>query len=104
LITLNEMCSHQELKDNMIDQELVRISSEYLLHSEPEIRREAALLLGSLFSVMKGRNMANSTSYEGMKKMLFEDIAEARESVVWMINRFVSARDGVQLLADNGVI
>jgi len=51
------------MKDNMIDQRLVSISSNYLLHSEPEIRREAALLLGSLFSIMKSRSMASNTTY-----------------------------------------
>ena len=71
------------------------IASSYLLHSEVEIRREAALLLGSLFSIMKGRNMAENNTYEGIKNMLFEELPEARESIAWMINRFVSGRDGV---------
>ncbi len=36
--------------------------------------------------------------------MLYEDIPEARESCMWAINRFVSARDGVCKLAENSVV
>ena len=79
----------------MIDKNLVSIASSYLLHSEVEIRREAALLLGSLFSIMKGRNLAEKNTYQGIQNMLFEELPEARESIAWMINRFVSGRDGV---------
>jgi len=43
------------------------------MHSKViEIRREAALLLGSLCSLMKGRELTDNTTYEGFRNMLFD--------------------------------
>lgn len=88
----------------MVEMDLVSIASHFLSSSEVAIRRESVLLLGSMFSLMKARDLATPETYEGLIQMLFEDIPQARESCMWAINRFVSARDGVCKLADNNVI
>jgi hypothetical protein len=43
----------------MINQGLVGIASAFLHSKVVEIRREAVLLLGSLFTLMNGRSLAN---------------------------------------------
>ncbi len=63
LITLNEMVSHQEVKVNMVEMELVSIASHFLSSSEVAIRRESVLLLGSMFSLMKARDLATPETY-----------------------------------------
>lgn len=77
-VTLNEMSSHQEYKDMMISKGLVEIASKYLHSEMNEIRRESVLLLGSLFSVMRGREKANENTFSGLAKLLFESNLEIR--------------------------
>ena len=72
------MVAHQEMKDQMITQGLVGISSSFLHHKVVEIRREAILLLGSLVNTMRGREFADETTYAGVKKMLFDGNLNAR--------------------------
>lgn len=52
LITLNELVSHQENKDMMITQGLVEIASNFLSSTHIDVRREAMLLLGALWSLL----------------------------------------------------
>jgi hypothetical protein len=78
LITLNEISTHQENKDIMISKDLVAISSKYLHHSSPEIRRESVLLLGSLTSIMRGREALNNNTFSGLEKLLFDSIITVR--------------------------
>lgn len=78
LITLNEMSSHQENKDIMISKNLVAICSKYLHHELQEIRRESVLLLGSLFSIMRGREFVNNDTFSGLEKLLFDSNLHVR--------------------------
>lgn len=78
LLTLNEMVSHQENKDQMISMDLVEISSFFCHHKDVGIRREAMLLLGSLVSIMRGRERMNKHTYDGLANMLFDEYLEAR--------------------------
>ena len=70
LITLNEMSTHQENKDIMISKDLVAISSKYLHDPTPEIRRESVLLLGSLLSIMRGREFVNPQTFSGIQYVI----------------------------------
>lgn len=88
----------------MITQGLVQISSAFLQSSIVEIRREAVLLLGSLTSLKKGREMTNELTYDGLGKMLFDENLQAKIATGWCINRFISGRDGVQILCDSGLV
>ncbi len=72
LITLNELSTHQENKDLMISKGLVTISSKYLHDPTPEIRRESVLLLGSLLSIMRGRESVTTETFSGLEKLLFD--------------------------------
>lgn len=78
LITLNEMVSHQEMKDQMISQGVISIASAYLHHRVVEIRREAVLLIGSLVSIMRGRENVGDATYKGFKRLLFDDNLKTR--------------------------
>lgn len=47
LITLNEMVSHQETMDEMIQNGMIDSVSALLLSDDWEVREQAALLIGS---------------------------------------------------------
>ncbi|EGR27544.1 hypothetical protein IMG5_194070 [Ichthyophthirius multifiliis] len=104
LITLNEMVSHQENKDIMISSGLVAIASAFLHHKLVEIRREAVLLIGSLVTIMRGRQHVLDTTYEGFQKMLFDQNLQAREACAWALCRFITGRDGVDQLCKAKII
>ena len=89
LVTLNEMVSHQEMKDKMVELGLVETASGFLASAQVEIRNEAVLLLGSMFVLMKARSRANQDTYNGIIAMLFEDILLPRQSCMWAINRYI---------------
>jgi len=98
LITLNELVSHQENKDMMITQGLVEIASGFLTSKHIDVRREAMLLLGSLFSIMRGRERVNEETIEGIRKMLFDEHREGREACGWTICRMTISRDGGDII------
>lgn len=104
LITLNEQVSHQENKDIMISLKLVSIVSDYLHCTVPEIRREAVNLLGSLVSIMRGRENVSNETFSGLEKLLFDEEILVREACAWCICRFASGRDGVEILSKEGLI
>ena len=61
LLILNEKVSHQETKANMILNGLVYVCFSFLPYKESdEVVAEALNLLGSLFSVKKGRDQLKS--------------------------------------------
>lgn len=64
---------HQENKDEMINQNLVPITSTFLHHEDAEIRHEAVILLGSLISIMRGREMVIDETFTGLEKLLFDE-------------------------------
>jgi len=50
-ITLNEMASHQENKEKIVELMGVQIASHYLGYKDKQIKRQAVSLLGSLVSI-----------------------------------------------------
>lgn len=96
---LNEMASHQENKLVMIDSGLVHICLDFLRHSEAEVRRESANLLGSLLSVRKGReSILETNQFPVISSLIIEDDLKCREVYGWMLCRMCSGRDGVEIL------
>lgn len=65
--------AHQENKDQMINQNLVQITSYFLHHEDAEIRHEAVIVLGSLISIMRGREMVVDETFTGLEKLLFDE-------------------------------
>jgi len=88
----------------MITQGLVGICSAFLHHKVVEIRTQAVLLIGSLCSIMKGREFLEETSYIGFKKMIFDEFLKAREACTWALCRILTGRDGVDSMAKNGIV
>lgn len=69
----------------------------------PEIQREASLLLGSLVSIMKGREAMTHNTSAGLAGMLFNELVLNREACGWCLVRIASARDGVEFIANKGL-
>jgi hypothetical protein len=88
----------------MISQGLVGIVSAYLHASQQDIRKQAALLLGSLASIIRVKGFLEESSYQGLKAMLFDQHIPAREACGWAVNRLASSRLGVELLTHQGIV
>ena len=67
LKTLNEWVSHQETKDEMIDNDIVESTSELLKDEDHEVRQQAALLIGSFSLVVRGRDRIPA-AFEGLQQ------------------------------------
>eukprot|EP01017_Pseudomicrothorax_dubius_P022976 TRINITY_DN24717_c0_g1_i2.p1 TRINITY_DN24717_c0_g1~~TRINITY_DN24717_c0_g1_i2.p1 ORF type:complete len:497 (+),score=80.92 TRINITY_DN24717_c0_g1_i2:36-1526(+) len=102
--TLNELVSHQENKSNIIDSNIHSRLFSFLRHTNIDIRRETILLLGSLFTVERGRRKIDAAFFAGVEAMLFEESRETREACAWCLNRVASGRDGVQLMITHGIV
>lgn len=72
LITLNEIVSHQESKNEMISQGLFGIASAFLHSNDVDIREQAALLVGSLASIIRFKAFFDERTEEGLAKMLLD--------------------------------
>ena len=102
---LNEMSSHQENKIVMIDSGLVCTSISYMRHPDSEVRRESTNLLGSLLSLMRGRDQLAGVEIDQVfPDILMKDELKCREVCGWMLCRMCSGRDGVDILINTNQI
>ena len=90
----------------MISYFLVYTCLNFMRHEDKDVRREATMLLGSLLSLMRGRQCLSNKAIETGEDSLIVSIADilggddldCREVVGWMLVRLTSARDGVEIL------
>lgn len=106
LHTLNELVSNQELKAEMIEHFIVLYASQHTVDENPETRREAALLLGSLFFLDSGRKQYDSKkeNYVILQAILFDKNIKAKTAVGWAIYRLSLHKDGVNMINDSKTI
>ena len=104
--TLNELVSNQELKADMINHYCVLYASQLSVDDDPETRREANLLLGSLFFLESGRKQYSSRpeNYKILYATLFDVNIKSRISVGWAIYRLSLHKDGVDIINDSKII
>ena len=106
LHTLNELVSHQETKCDMITNNIV-ISATHLMQDEnPEVRFEAAFLVGSLLFLDVGRKQFDSEkkNYEIMQKLICDEITKVRESIGWLLYRLSLHKDGTMMMNESNTI
>lgn len=88
----------------MIQQGVVGLAAAYTHCKVVSIRREATLLLGLLLSYPSGlQKMSIPETFEGLKKLLFDEELEVRNAVSWTICRIVLSRMGTEILCKNGI-
>lgn len=106
LHTLNELSSNQEYKAEMIEHFIVTYSSQLTLDKFPQTRKEAALLLGSLFFLDSGRRQyqAKEENYKLLKKSLFDKDINAKTAISWAVYRLSLHKDGVDMINDSKTI
>jgi hypothetical protein len=100
LHTLNELVSHQETKEIMIQNNIVQSTVNLMADGFEEVRAEAAALFGSLIFISVGRSEFNERkgNYKILQAVLFDEFLKVRECVGWCIYRFSLHKDGVDML------
>ena len=88
----------------MIQQGVVGLAAAYTHCKVVSIRREATLLLGLLLSCPSGlEKMSIQETFDGLRKLLFDEELEVRNAVSWTICRIVLSRLGTDILCKNGI-
>lgn len=106
LHTLNELVSHQETKEEMIEHSVVLSACNLMADPSWEVRVESALLVGSLLFLDVGQKQFDSRedNYIIMQKLIFDDVLEAREAVSWLLYRFSIHKEGVRMIYNSKTI
>lgn len=100
LHTLNELVSHQETKEIMIQNNIVLSTINLMADNNEEVRAEAAMLCGSLLFIDVGRKEFNSNmgNYKILQAVIFDKFLRVRECVGWLLYRFSLHKEGVEML------
>lgn len=106
LHTLNELVSHQETKCDMITNKIVLHATCLMVDKNPEVRFEAAYLVGSLLFLDVGRLQFDSLegNYSIMQNLIFDPVTKVRESVGWLLYRLSMHKDGTKMMNKSNTI
>ena len=106
LHTLNELVSHQETKCDMINNKIVLSATNLMQDSNPEVRFEAAFLVGSLLFLDVGRKQFDSDkkNYEIIQKLIYDEVTKVRESIGWCLYRLSLHKDGDMMMNESNTI
>ena len=106
LHTLNELVSHQETKCDMINNKIVLSATNLMQDSNPEVRFEAAFLVGSLLFLDVGRKQFDSekSNYEIIQKLIYDEVTKVRESIGWCLYRLSLHKDGDMMMNESNTI
>ena len=98
LKTLNDMASHQEVKDQMIDADVIEAIAPLLHDKHADVRREAVSLVGSFANSQRGRSKFGIL-YKGIQGQLTDDSPSVQEVCAWAISRLSSTREGCEMIS-----
>jgi len=100
LHTLNELVSHQETKEIMIQNNIVQYAVNLMSDNSEEVRAEAAMLCGSLLFLDVGRAEFNTKmgNYKILQAVIFDKFLSVRECAGWLIYRFSLHKEGVEMV------
>lgn len=105
LHTLNELVSHQESKDTMIHLNVLTSCASLLLSESANVRKESALLIGGMVTLMSARNLLiESHVPDAIKQKLTDPETSVRTAVAWTIKRILVARDGIDRVVETGMV
>ena len=105
LHTLNELVSHQETKDEMIRLSVLRSCALLLASESTDVRKEAALLIGGMVTLIQGRNLLiESEVFPPLQAKLTDTECQVRSAVAWTLKRILNSRDGVHKVVTTNTI
>lgn len=105
LHTLNEMVYHQETKDEMIRLSILRSCGTLLSSDSADVRKEAALLIGGMVTLMQGRNLLiDSDVFPPLQAKLTDVESKVRSAVAWTLKRILLSRDGVHRIVSANTV
>lgn len=85
----------------MIHQEILPITAELLKCQDPEVREQAALLLGSFALSVIGRQFFEY-AFPNLKELLEDEDLAVREATSWALRRLTVNDDGCQHVVEHG--
>ena len=83
----------------MVEAEILPITAELLLCEEPEVREQAAKLLGSFALNAIGRQFFEY-AFDNMKKLLEDEVLAVREATAWAFKQLTVNADGCRRLVE----
>lgn len=83
----------------MIEAQILSITAELLLNEEPEVREQAAKLLGSFALNAIGRQFFDY-AFSNMKKLLEDEVLAVREATAWALKQLTVNDDGCRRLVE----
>lgn len=97
LIKLNQMATHKDLVDEMVNYNMVVIASTLLLDDDKHVREQAALLIGSFMSHQRARERIEETC---PLLKLEDDELKVREATAWTFYQMSLTRHGCDIIVD----
>lgn len=100
LKTLNELVSHQETMDKMIDHDLLQIAANLLKHPNWEVREQAAILLSN-FALSRRAREIFGYAFPMLQELLEDQVLRVREAVALIFEKLSINDDGCQRIVNS---
>ena len=100
LKTLNELIHHQETADQMIENDLIAITSALMRHRDKEVREQAALLIGSFATHDRACGHLMEYSFKNLKDILEDPDQSVRNAAAWVFQKLSVTARGRECIRD----
>lgn len=104
-LILNGKVSHQETKVKMINQGMIYLCFTFLKYPHCNlVVAEALNLLGSLMTILKGREYLPKTKFEFLYDCLMNEDLSIRENAAYVMLMISSGSDGISFISRNNYL
>jgi HEAT repeat protein len=86
--------------DEMIDNGIVESASSLLRDDDPEVRQQAALLIGSFVTSVRARE-GIQPAFEGLQQQLLDESLAVREACSWAFFKLSLNRHGTDMIVES---
>ena len=100
LKTLNELIHHQETADQMIDNDIIAITSALMKHADEEVREQAALLMASFATHNRACPQLMEFSFKNLKDILEDPQQSVRNAAAFVFERLSISDTGRECIRD----
>jgi len=100
LKTLNELIHHQETADQMIDSDLIAITSALMKHRNEEVREQAALLIGSFSTHKRACPHLLEYTFKNLNEILEDPDQNVRNAAARVFHKLSVTSSGCECIRD----
>ena len=100
LKTLNELIHNQETADQMIDNDIIAITSALMRHRDQEVREQAALLIGQFSIHNRAQPHLMEYTFKNLKEILEDSVQEVRDAAALVYLRLSVTAAGCECIRD----